>query len=677
MKLISCYVSSFGKLKDFTYEFEDGLNTVKEENGWGKSTFAAFIKAMFYGFDLNDSKHNIEENERRRYMPWNSTEKFGGYLIFERDGGKYKIERFFGGKKNDDIVKLYDLSTNKVYTEEKLVKDLGKRLFGIDEEGFLSTTYFSQKELAVKSNSAITAKFNEVCEVQGQESFEKAVAAIEDKMREIKVFRGDKGKLPEIKREISAINERAASVKQAINSIDGLEKDREILQGQCDELDKNIKVLTEELEKAGKRETAALRKKTYETLTAKKTETKRKLSEAENILNGVYPSEEQLSSCGECIDQLQRLSVKDETLTADLKEYNVDISPAEKPSYKSSIAAGIVAALLMITGAVLSFTAGTIIGLSALGAGCVVGIAALAIYLNKRKKAKSDKTATKAITEIIDRKTAELNEIKECEEKLVNGLKGFFGNFNFGENTGVDGRNKLQIVINAMNDLKALEKQLSEINAEISSLGEIDESADEKTGADTRELKEKLDIANGWLKARVSEKERITNRIETLKEQADVLFDLETRQKELQEEYSATEKEYKILSLTAEHLKAADEALKIKYREPLQNSLNKYLQKTGVTMRANIDTDMKVTVDVSGAERESGYFSKGYRNLFEICKRFALTDVLFTGEKPFIILDDPFYDLDDEKLKLALSVIKNLSDEYQILYLVCHESRVV
>ena len=54
MKLINCYISSFGKLQDFSYDFSSGLNTVIEDNGWGKSTFATFIKAMFYG--LNSKK---------------------------------------------------------------------------------------------------------------------------------------------------------------------------------------------------------------------------------------------------------------------------------------------------------------------------------------------------------------------------------------------------------------------------------------------------------------------------------------------------------------------------------------------------------------------------------------------------------------------------------------------
>ncbi len=120
----------------------------------------------------------------------------------------------------------------------------------------------------------------------------------------------------------------------------------------------------------------------------------------------------------------------------------------------------------------------------------------------------------------------------------------------------------------------------------------------------------------------------------------------------------------------------ADENLKVKYRAPLEASLNKYLSLiSGNKRKALIDIDLNVTIEENGGAKQPEYYSKGEQNLFEICKRFALTDVLFTGEKSFIILDDPFYNLDDQKLKQALELIKKLSSEYQILYFVCHESR--
>ena len=44
IKLISCHIENFGKLQNFDFEFTKGLNTIKEENGFGKTTFANFIK---------------------------------------------------------------------------------------------------------------------------------------------------------------------------------------------------------------------------------------------------------------------------------------------------------------------------------------------------------------------------------------------------------------------------------------------------------------------------------------------------------------------------------------------------------------------------------------------------------------------------------------------------------
>ena len=35
MKLVRLYVSSFGKLTDFNYDFNEKLNVIKKDKGWG------------------------------------------------------------------------------------------------------------------------------------------------------------------------------------------------------------------------------------------------------------------------------------------------------------------------------------------------------------------------------------------------------------------------------------------------------------------------------------------------------------------------------------------------------------------------------------------------------------------------------------------------------------------
>ena len=49
MRLLRCHIENFGVLSGFDYEFESGLTVICRENGFGKSTLAAFLKAMFYG----------------------------------------------------------------------------------------------------------------------------------------------------------------------------------------------------------------------------------------------------------------------------------------------------------------------------------------------------------------------------------------------------------------------------------------------------------------------------------------------------------------------------------------------------------------------------------------------------------------------------------------------------
>ena len=56
MKLISCYIENFGGLSQFSQEFGPGLTVIREDNGFGKTTLAEFIRAMFYGFPRKSPK---------------------------------------------------------------------------------------------------------------------------------------------------------------------------------------------------------------------------------------------------------------------------------------------------------------------------------------------------------------------------------------------------------------------------------------------------------------------------------------------------------------------------------------------------------------------------------------------------------------------------------------------
>lgn len=56
--------------------------------------------------------------------------------------------------------------------------------------------------------------------------------------------------------------------------------------------------------------------------------------------------------------------------------------------------------------------------------------------------------------------------------------------------------------------------------------------------------------------------------------------------------------------------------------------------------------------------------------------RLALVDALFQKEQPFLLLDDPFVNLDDEATCRALSMLRELAKKRQVVYLTCNTARI-
>ena len=58
-------ITAFGKLKNVVITPTDGINMLNLPNESGKSTLAAFIKYVFYGF-TGTKKQSVAENEKLR-----------------------------------------------------------------------------------------------------------------------------------------------------------------------------------------------------------------------------------------------------------------------------------------------------------------------------------------------------------------------------------------------------------------------------------------------------------------------------------------------------------------------------------------------------------------------------------------------------------------------------------
>ncbi len=156
MKILECYIENFGRLHGMKCRLNEGLNSLNADNGWGKSTFASFISAMFYGLEEKRISGQYDpKDHRRNYSPWQGG-NFGGYLIFEAGGKNFRVSRFFGERQEDDLFELIDLSTGLPARE--FSPALGQELFGIDADGFERSAYIPQNSPETGGNESIHAR---------------------------------------------------------------------------------------------------------------------------------------------------------------------------------------------------------------------------------------------------------------------------------------------------------------------------------------------------------------------------------------------------------------------------------------------------------------------------------------------------------------------------------------
>ena len=232
MKLIRCYIENFGKLHKFEYEFKDGLNIINEENGFGKTTFATFIKSMFYGLDTTINV-KTENSERKKYMPWQGG-IYGGNIEFETKGKKYKIERFFSKKPIDDTFKLYDLSTN--LESNDYTNNIGEELFKINKTGYERSTYIPQGKIQIEMEDSLNAKLSNVLENDNDvNTSEEALKLLNESKKIYKKERGKGGLIDEKKEKLNALERELENVKLDFST---LELKKQKLDNQTKEISK-------------------------------------------------------------------------------------------------------------------------------------------------------------------------------------------------------------------------------------------------------------------------------------------------------------------------------------------------------------------------------------------------------------------------------------------------------
>lgn len=221
---------------------------------------------------------------------------------------------------------------------------------------------------------------------------------------------------------------------------------------------------------------------------------------------------------------------------------------------------------------------------------------------------------------------------------------------------------------------------MRESEAELSALGEsgvkIDDSDSVRCGEDIEkelhaitEERASLERTYGANMRRIAECEQ-------------ALLDkdaLASKLAQLRESYDEAQNDLKIILLTQKYLNDAKVSITSRYLGKTKESFLTYVEAvSGITGESfEMDTTFEVTRLDSGASRSIDAYSRGTRELYNIAARMAVCDSLYTDELPFLIFDDPFVALDDDRIKRALELLLKISEKRQVIYLTCSRARVI
>lgn len=176
----------------------------------------------------------------------------------------------------------------------------------------------------------------------------------------------------------------------------------------------------------------------------------------------------------------------------------------------------------------------------------------------------------------------------------------------------------------------------------------------------------------------LNEFNRLSLKIKSYEDSLERLPYLESECNLLKEKIEEYKHKGKIYDSVINYLEAADNSLKEKYIAPLKEKFISYAKELKSIFKDNItfDKDFNLKLLREGKLLDDYHLSQGEKTIAMLCYRLALIDNMYL-DKPFIILDDPFVNLDAKNLKMALDLTKKLSSKAQIIYFTCIDSRKI
>lgn len=199
MKIVSM-TATFGKLDGQTLTLKPGLNVISAPNEWGKSTWCAFLMAMFYGIDTRQRTKQGTLADKEHYKPWSGRPMEGSVdLIW--NGRAITIQRQTQGRIPMGVFRAYETDSG-LNVPELTAENCGLMLLGVERGVYARSGFIGGTFMAVSPDEDLSRRLNQLV-TTGDDS--PRGLTLRAKLRELnrKCEYRSSGLLPQARQELS------------------------------------------------------------------------------------------------------------------------------------------------------------------------------------------------------------------------------------------------------------------------------------------------------------------------------------------------------------------------------------------------------------------------------------------------------------------------------------------
>ena len=150
--------ATFGKLEHETLTLEPGLNVIQAPNEWGKSTWCAFLVNMLYGIDTRAKTTKTALADKERYAPWSGA-PMSGSIDLCWNGRDITIQRRTKGRLIFGDFSAFETDTG-VEVPELNGANCGTMLLGVERSVLERAGFLKLADLPVTQDDALRRRLN-------------------------------------------------------------------------------------------------------------------------------------------------------------------------------------------------------------------------------------------------------------------------------------------------------------------------------------------------------------------------------------------------------------------------------------------------------------------------------------------------------------------------------------